>query len=55
MVGRTAQGRTYCGIKFMIYSTMFLHSKKGQIPMTSTRLPEIEPVYDKEQDAIILS
>jgi len=55
MVGRTAQSRTYCEIKFMICSTMFLHSKKRWITMISTRLQEIEPVYNKGQDTIIIN
>jgi len=31
---------------------MFLYSKEEQILMTSIRLPDIEPVYDKGQDII---
>ena len=34
---------------------MFLHSKEGWIIVISTRLLEIKPVYNKEQDAIILN
>ena len=48
MVVRIAQDKTYYRIKFTICSTMFLHSKEEQIPMTSTRLLEIETAYNKE-------
>ena len=52
MVGQIVQSRINCGIKLKIHSTIFLYSKEGWIIMTSTRLPEIELVYDQEQDAI---
>ena len=55
MVVRIAQDKTYYRIKFTICSTMFLHSKEEQIPMTSTRLLEIELVYNKGQDIIIFN
>ena len=31
---------------------MFLYSKERKISMTSTRLQEVEPIYNKRQDAI---
>ncbi len=34
---------------------MLLYSKEGWIITTSTRLLETKPVYNKEQDAIILN
>jgi len=55
MVKKTAQDKTYCGIKFKIHGTMLLHSKEGQISMTSTELQKVEPAHDKEQDAITIN
>ena len=52
MIGWINLGRTNYRIKFIIYSTMLLHSKEGWVTAIGTRLPEIKPVYDKEQDAI---
>ena len=34
---------------------MLLHSKEGQISMTSTKLQKVEPAHDKEQDAITIN
>ena len=55
IVKKTAQGKTYCGIKFKIHDTMLLHSKEEQISMTSTELQKVEPAHDKEQDAITIN
>ena len=55
MIGRIAQDRTYYEIKFTIHSTIFLHFREGQISITSTRLLEIEPAYNKGQNTIILN
>jgi len=34
---------------------MLLYPKEGQIIAISTRLPEIEPIHDKEQDTMTLN
>ena len=44
-----------CGIKFKICGTILLHPKERYIITIGTRLQEAEPIYDKEQDAIILN
>ena len=54
IVGQTTSDRTNCRIKFMVYGTMSLYYKEEWITAISTRLSEIEPVYDKGQDAITL-
>ena len=51
MVGQTAQDRINCGIKFIIYNTMFLYSKEEWITMINIELQENELTHDKEQDA----
>ena len=46
----TTQDKINYGIKFTIYSTMFLHSKERQVTIISTELQENKPAYNKEQD-----
>ena len=38
MVGQTAQDRINCGIKFIIYNTMFLYSEEEWITMINIEL-----------------
>ena len=52
MVGGTAQGRPYCGIKFQVCIAMFFHPKKGQNTMVGTRLPETQSTHNQGQDTI---
>ena len=51
----TVESRINCGIQVKICSTMLLHSKEGWIIVISTRLLEIEPIYDKGQDITTLN
>ena len=55
MVGWIAQGRINHEIKFKICDIISLHSKERWIIMISTGLQEVEPVYNKEQDATALN
>jgi len=53
MTRKTAQDKINSRIKFKIYNTMLLYSKKGQISTISTRLQKVESAYNKGQDTII--
>ena len=55
MVIQTTQDRINSGIKLKIYSTIFLHSKEGQIIATNTKLQKTKPIYNKEKDTTILN
>ena len=50
MTRQTTQGRTHCGIKVKIRSTLLLYSKEGQFIMVGSRLQEVKPSHDKEQN-----
>jgi len=53
VVRRTTQGRTHCGIKIKICSTMLLYSQERQIIMVGSRLQEVKPGHDQRQDTTI--
>ena len=55
MVGQAIEGRSHSGIEIKICSTMFLHSKEGQITMIGTRLQEAQPGYDKGQNTTAIN
>ena len=55
MARETTQSQVNCKVKLTIYNTIFLYSKEEQITAIGIRLLEIELVYDKEQDIIILN
>ena len=55
MVRWTTTERTNFEIKFKIYSTRILYSKKGQIITICIGLQEVEPTHDKGQDSTILN
>ena len=46
----TTQGRTHCGIKVKIYSTLLLYSKERQFIIVGSRLQEVKPSHNKGQD-----
>ena len=52
MVRQITQSRINCEVKFKIYGTILLYPKEGWISMISTRLQEVEPVYNKGQDTV---
>ena len=47
MARRTTQGRTNGRIKFKIYSTILLYSKKEWIFTTSIKLQKVELAHNK--------
>ena len=54
MVRQTTQSWANSRIKITICSTIFLHLKEKQVITASSRLQEIKPSHDKEQDITIL-
>ena len=52
MARQTIEGQINSGVQVKIHSTIFLYSKEEWITAIGTRLQEIEPDYNKEQDTI---
>jgi len=50
MIGQIVKSQIDKGIQVEIYSTMFLHSKEGQISMIGTRLQETKSSDNKRQN-----
>ena len=55
MIRWTTTERTNFEIKFKIYSTRILYSKKGQIITIGIGLQEVEPKHNKGQDSTTLN